>query len=260
MMEITREDPTAIRIPKRLREIKPDKIKQLAESMGAIGLQQPVTIWRPTAGDLELVAGAHRTQAACDLGWKWIDVIDAKGMTDIDRQLWEIDENLMRADLSPTEHDEHLAKRKELWARRDTGPICPTIRGAGQPKQFAADTAAATGISKRSINRSISRVEAIPGDIRAIIKYTRLDTGTYLDGLKGMAPVDQREKVIADLAEPSVQLDADIRAANRRTAAVGKPLRDVQQVWRRASAEDRRRIKVWILEQETPAETGGGQP
>ncbi len=33
----------------------------------------------------------------------------ADGMTETDRQLWEIDENLMQADLSPTEHADHLA-------------------------------------------------------------------------------------------------------------------------------------------------------
>ncbi len=53
--------------------------------------------------------------------WEWIDCIFADGMTDIDRQLWEIDENLMRAELSPTEMAEHLAKRKELWDEREAG-------------------------------------------------------------------------------------------------------------------------------------------
>ncbi len=34
----------------------------------------------------------------------------------LDRQLWEIDENLMRAELSPTEMAEHLAKRGDRYA------------------------------------------------------------------------------------------------------------------------------------------------
>ncbi len=44
--------------------------------------------------------------------------------------------------------------------------------------------------------------DAIPADIRAIIKGTKLDTGTYLDSLKGMTPDEQRTKVGRDLAEP----------------------------------------------------------
>jgi len=35
-------------------------------------------------------------------------------LDDIDRQLWEIDENLMRAELGPAEMAQHTAKRAEL--------------------------------------------------------------------------------------------------------------------------------------------------
>jgi len=42
----------------------------------------------------------------------------------------------------------------------------------------------------RSVQRAISRAKAIPGDIRAIIKGTKLDTGVYLDTIKGMESVN----------------------------------------------------------------------
>ena len=51
-----------------------------------------------------------------------------------------------------------------------------------------------------TVNRATSRADAIPGDIRAIIKRTKLDTGVYLDSLKGMEPEEQREQVKVDLA------------------------------------------------------------
>ncbi len=41
-------------------------------------------------------------------------------------------------------------------------------------------------MSKRTINEHIARAKAIPADIRAIIKGTKLDTGTYLDSFKSM--------------------------------------------------------------------------
>ncbi len=246
-------EPGLVQVPKRLRAVVPAKVKQLAESMAAIGLRQPITVWSNAPDHLELVAGAHRLAAAIKLGWPQIDVISVDDMPEIDRQLWEIDENLMRAELSPTEMAEHLARRKVLWGQREvSGQVGPKPQG-GRPTEFASETAETTGVPKRSINRALSRAKAIPADIRAIIKYTKLDTGTYLDSLKGMEPDDQREKVKADLAEPSVQQDAEIRAFNRASAARGKALRDVQLTWRRASVEDRRRIKAWILEQETPA-------
>ena len=100
----------------------------------------------------------------------------------------------MRAELSPTEMAEHLAKRKELWEKR--GQSSPTFQSA-KPGQsgFAGETAKTTGIAKRTVNQAVSRAEAIPGDIRAIIKGTKLDTGVYLDSLKGMDPEDQRGAV-----------------------------------------------------------------
>ena len=92
-------------------------------------------------------------------------------MTDIDRQLWEIDENLMRAELSPTEMAEHLAKRRELWeARRNSAQSLRDIKGPGQPKGFASETAEATGVSKRAVQLATSRAKAIPEDVRDLIK------------------------------------------------------------------------------------------
>ena len=250
-MEIATEDPTAIRIPERLRALDPAKVKQLAESMSVLGLQQPVTTWRPVDGDLELVAGAHRVKAACDLGWKWIDTIDATGMTDIDRQLWEIDENLMRAELTTAEHADHLARRKKLWAVRETQVAQPAppekpVGNKSPPKQkkgFAAETAGATGLSKATINRAVSRGEAIPDDVLGQIKGTKLDTGVYLDSLKGMEPEDQRAKVTVDLAKPkkpkrSFGIDA-----------VEAEFQKLQWLWGQASYEAQRRFKKWVSKQ-----------
>ena len=93
----------------------------------------------------------------------------------------------------------------------------------------------------------------IPPDIRDQIKGTKLDKGVYLDSIKGLEADEQRAQVKADLAEHDRldMLDAKIRAANRATAAVGRALHTVKLAWHRASAEDRRRIKAWVLEQET---------
>ncbi|WP_300074736.1 hypothetical protein [uncultured Ruegeria sp.] len=58
----------------------------------------------------------------------------------LDCQLWEVDENLMRAELTPTQMGEHLVKRKELWEARElAGNLSrnPKVVGLGNllPKQ-----------------------------------------------------------------------------------------------------------------------------
>ena len=79
-----------------------------------------------------------------------------------------LDENLMRAELSPTEHADHLTKRAELWGRRDSGQSLPTNKGRGMPKGFASETADATGVSKRAVQLATSRAKAIRSPTSAV--------------------------------------------------------------------------------------------
>ena len=127
-MEIQTIEVDQVQVGDRLRSLDTAKIDALAESMAAIGLQQPISVWAPNSETLDLVAGLHRLEAARKLGWEDIDCIFVH-MDKIDRQLWEIDENLMRADLSPAEMAQHLKRRKELWEERQassSGQTLPT--------------------------------------------------------------------------------------------------------------------------------------
>ena len=189
-----------VAVSDRLRRLDAAKVESIAASMDLIGLQQPVSIWASEDGSVvDLVAGAHRIAAAKKLGWEKIDCIFVD-LDDLDRQLWEIDENLCRADLSPAELAQHLKRRAELWKeRKNTGPTCPTNAGKGQPKGFAKDTEDKTGTPKRTTNRALARAKAIPPEIMALVQGTDLDTGTYLDKLKNLSDEEQRAKVDADL-------------------------------------------------------------
>ncbi len=133
----------------------------------------------------------------------------------------------MRAELSPSEMALHLARREVLWVDRETqvGKVCPPEKPVGnksppkQKKGFATDTAKKTGVSKRAINLATSRTKAIPEDVRDQIKGTKLDTGTYLDWLKGMdAPQRPTQRHPASVAPDS--LKARGRAQRPRLAAV----------------------------------------
>jgi ParB family chromosome partitioning protein len=64
-----------------------------------------------------LVAGLHRLEAARKLNWKEIRCSVFDDM-DADRaELVEIDENLIRANLTPAEEAAHMGRRKQLYER-----------------------------------------------------------------------------------------------------------------------------------------------
>lgn len=207
-----------IDIPSRLRAVDDTKAAALAESIGAIGLQQPITLWAEPDGAFHLVAGAHRLSAARVLGWHDIDAVfmDAD---DIDRQLWEIDENLMRSELTPTQQAEHLAKRKELWEARNLGGTnCPGKKPQHN-KGFSGETSEITGTDKRVVNRAVARAEKVPEDIRDEIRGTDLDKGVVLDDLARTAPEKQRERLQEFKTGRASKIDADVKDRAAKSAA-----------------------------------------
>jgi len=207
-----------IDIPRRLRAVDPSRVAALAESINEIGMQSPITLWAEPDAAFQLIAGAHRLEAAVSLGWEWIDAIfmDAD---QIDRQIWEIDENLMRSELTPTQKAEHLAKRKELWEARNSVASCNTT--PGRPKRFDTETAEKTGVNRSTVNRAISRANGVSEEVRDEIRGTELDKGTVLDDLRRIAPEMQLDRV-KEMRASRVNLnkiDDDVKARAAKEVA-----------------------------------------
>src|SRR5262249_1441819 len=83
--------------PRPLREVDEDRVKALAESVSKIGLRTPISVWvtnpSDACSDIYLVAGLHRIKAAKLLGWDTIDCFVLDDMDEVQREVWEIDEN-----------------------------------------------------------------------------------------------------------------------------------------------------------------------
>jgi uncharacterized ParB-like nuclease family protein len=144
----------------RLRPIDPLRVTNIAESIKEIGLQQPIGVYTRDDGKRVLVTGAHRLAAVQQLGQGGIRAFDLSDMSAADRELWEVDENLQRKELSPDEFRSHLIRRREIWekqqAEKNSGTSDPLPKKPGRPKEFAASTAKALGVSKRTINRTLA--------------------------------------------------------------------------------------------------------
>ena len=193
-------------IGKNRRAVDPKKVALLADSIEKIGLQTPISVWSPDSQTLDLVAGLHRLEACRKLGFEDIDCVFV-GLDDLDRQLWEIDENLMRSDLDDLERAQHTTRRAEIVAQKAeidrAKELSANLANKSEPKrpnkgqvEFVADTATKTGKSKRSVERDKSRGENIADDVQKEIAGTAIaDSGVQLDALAAADPEDQREAV-----------------------------------------------------------------
>jgi hypothetical protein len=175
----------------------------LAHSMAQIGLLQPVIVVKARVNrgamtdGYRIVAGGHRLAAARTLGWETIPAFVLDSDTgNLEAELIEIDENLCRAELTPAQRAAAIARRKQIWEalHPESGRNPPTLGGRGNVS-FAADTAAASGESKRRINEHLSRAVALGADLQAVAG-TSLDKGVELDALKAI-PAPERKELIS---------------------------------------------------------------
>jgi ParB/RepB/Spo0J family partition protein len=95
-------DPAHIVSRDRLRKFRPAAVEALAGSIKAQGQLQPILVQRCGA-DFVLITGRHRLQAVRKLGHDTIRAEIAENLDADQALLIEIDENLVRADLSPAE-------------------------------------------------------------------------------------------------------------------------------------------------------------
>lgn len=178
----------------------------LSESIETIGLVNPIRVRKSGAG-YEVIAGSHRF-AACDLAdMREIPCIVVKD-DDLHAEMAMIDENLCRAELSPSDRARQTARRKAIYLQLHPETAHgANLEGAGVAKSatpetpaFAKTTAAVTGQSERTVRLDAERGEKVIEEVLAMIRDTKLDTGTYLDKLKKMPPNEQVHAAKRDLA------------------------------------------------------------
>ena len=230
-MEVRYCDVEMVQIGNRLRSLDPDKVAALAESMDAIGLQQPISVWSDNIETLELVAGLHRLEAARKLGWEDIDCIFVN-LDDLDRQLWEIDENLIRADLTDMERARHTAKRAEVVRQKVEFAKSAITKDELSPKsgvnskrgpkdkgqdKFVTDTAKKTGRSKASVYQDKARGTKIAEDVQKAIAGTDIEnSGVQLDALAA-ASTDNQRKAVEAVISGHVKDVRDVLHKKRKT-------------------------------------------
>lgn len=118
---------------------------------------------------------------------------------DDDADLWEIDENLIRAELSDAQRADHHARREAIMVRKGLATAHGGDRKSsgqvGRLKSCTAQTAEALGQSERVVRRDLARGKKIIPEVLAQVSGTDLDKGVILDRLAA-TPVAEQSHVL----------------------------------------------------------------
>jgi len=243
-MQLVRLPLAAIHPNPNARPINQAKVDALADSMKEIGLKTAITLRRvheEAHAKYEVVAGGHRYLAARKLGWISIQAI----VTDDDelhRELWTIDENLVRAELGAADEAKALARRKQIYEALHPETKAQVAGGKGRHRSaaeknsaaesFAKNTAKRTGKTERHVRQVARRGLEIAPDVLDAVNGTSMDKPGELDVIAKLSHADQR------LAVEMVNAG---EAANLREAVdkVGEPKASTVPAKNRGRAKSR---------------------
>lgn len=223
------------------RAIDETTVAALSESIANVGLINPIRVRSVGDGQWEVIAGAHRLSACKSLGLAEIAAIEVTD-DDLHAELAMIDENLCRAELSPSDRAKQTARRKAIYLELhpETAHGTPGVsRQVGDTREradadrFTAETAKVTGASERSVQRDAERGEKVIDAAIDVIRGTVLDTGTYLDKLKKLSPSEQVFAAKRDLAwhhSQERQKAKDAKAAKIQADVKARAAREVAQM------------------------------
>jgi hypothetical protein len=163
-----------IKVGKRLRPL--GDISSLANSIRELGLLSPITVTRGK----RLISGLHRMEAFSALGRKYIPAVILAVSTE-EAELREIDENLMRNDLTVLERAEHLARRKELYEElypetRQGGDHGNQYAGGKKCRKdklsFCQTAATLAGTSSKTAQRLVRIAKLLTPETKELVRGT----------------------------------------------------------------------------------------
>ena len=161
-----------IRVLGKHRPLVKEKVRIIADSIKAIGLNTPPTV-RLSKKVPILVTGQHRLEAAKSLGLKQIECFVMRG-DKIERQLWRIAENLHRAGLTKLQRAELVNKWAKLIKKRAKGMQVAQLGGKQPADKGYSNTAKQLDLSREEVRRS-EKIAGISPAAKTAAETTGLD-------------------------------------------------------------------------------------
>lgn len=215
------------------REAQQERVEKLVKSMGELGLLNPITIDKKHT----LIAGLHRLEAAKLLGWVEIECT-VSSLEGIHAEMAEIDENIVRNNLTGRELGKLLLRRKKLYEL-----LYPETKRGGDRKSskikarnshfdpvlsFAEDTSKTLNMSKRTVQERIQTAKNLTPEAERILdgmdKEVSNSTALKISRLKP----EQQTEAAGLLASKKIRSIAEYHPAQQEEpagqgAADGKP-------------------------------------
>lgn len=229
-MDGNNDRPAVVRVPLRLitdarfptRKLQRDAVDRMVESISRIGLRTPITVRAAEVcrdGQMvngwAVITGAHRIAAAHKLLWEEIDAVVWDG-TDQDAELWEVAENLHRAELTVLERSNHLDKWRRLTVDQANAQVAHWGHTGGRPDRGHTRTAEQFGLTRREVERA-ERIASLPDEAQEAAQVAGLaDNQSAL--LRAAAAPDPVREVAAITLEKAKATSPTPRASKK-----GKP-------------------------------------
>lgn len=150
------------------RKIDSKKVEALAESIKQVGLINPVTI---SNDDNVLICGHHRIEACKALGHETIKC-EMINLDPLHKELLQIDENLVKNDLSVLDRCLQMARKKAIYEELNPdASVHGGDRKASRRKvdSFVRDTARRSGRSESTIKSEIKIGRSLGTDVVKVI-------------------------------------------------------------------------------------------
>lgn len=223
-----------IQVREGRRELGTDHVRELADSIGELGLLNPVTVDK----DHFLIAGLHRLEAVKLLGWLEIECT-VSSLEGLQAELAEIDENFVRNDLSAIEYGEMLLRRKEIYetlhpeTKAGVAQAVAMNKAKGNDvrckmpltsKSFVQDTAEKLGVHPSTVKRQVQTAKNLTPEAKDIIKdaETKITKKAALK-LSRLEPEQQKEAAALLAAKEIKSVD------EYKVAKAAEPVPELQE-------------------------------
>ncbi len=180
------------------RDMDPSKLEELADSIRAQGVIQPILVRRLPAGNYEIVAGERRWRASQLAGLAEVPVV-VRELEDRTVVAMALIENIQREDLNPLEEAQALSRLITEFTLTH------------------AEAAQAVGRSRAAVS-NLLRLLDLPDGVRALLVERRLEMG-HARALLTLAP-----ELATKLAEEAAEQGWSVREVEHRAQqfAAGK--------------------------------------